>query len=159
MATRSTSSIGQKSSSSMGSRATKSAVFGQGSADKNKKKTTPFGIPLVETPKQLQRRFLKLYERNCAADDCKVLNSIKKTLREGIQLDSLQARVSQFFQKPVSLYHIFMCSSGECYFKGKNLILLSLNMERPKIFLLFSSMQLFILEKQLCPPSLQPLCV
>jgi len=91
MATKSSSSIGQQSGSTMGNRATKSAVFG---GDRNKKKP-PFGIPMIETPKQLQRRFLKLYERNCAADGCKALNSVRKTLREGVLQDSLQARVSE----------------------------------------------------------------
>jgi len=47
----------------------------------------------VETPKQIQRRLLKVYEQHCAADDSLALSSVKKTLRAGIQQQSLQARV------------------------------------------------------------------
>jgi hypothetical protein len=45
-----------------------------------------------ETPRQLQRRLMKAYERNCATGDYTVLPSIRKTLRDGMQNDSLQAR-------------------------------------------------------------------
>jgi len=48
----------------------------------------------VETPKQIQRRLLKIYEHLCAADESLALVSVKRTLRAGIQQNSLQARVN-----------------------------------------------------------------
>ena len=90
MARKTMNSMRSKSASAAG-RTARSGVFGQ-SNDKKKKKSA-FDVPNNETPKQLQRRLLKLYERNCAADNCKVLNSVKRTIREGVHSDSLQARV------------------------------------------------------------------
>ena len=46
------------------------------------------------SPKQIQRRLLKIYEHLCAADDSLALVSVKRTLRAGIHQDSLQARVN-----------------------------------------------------------------
>jgi len=48
----------------------------------------------VETPKQIQRRLLKIYEQLCAADDSLALSSVKRTLRAGMQQNSFQARVN-----------------------------------------------------------------
>lgn len=101
MATGNLSPLGLKSAGDS-SRSLKSVVFGQTAS----KKKSPI-ISMPETPKQLQRRMLKLYERNCAADGCKILSSLKKTLREGIQQDSLQARVS-------SLCELFLCFCERC---------------------------------------------
>jgi len=48
----------------------------------------------VDTPKQIQRRLLKVYEHNCAADESLALSSVKKTLRAGIHQNILQAKVN-----------------------------------------------------------------
>jgi len=48
----------------------------------------------VDTPKQIQRRLMKVYEHLCAADESLALVSVKRTLRTGIQQNSLQARVN-----------------------------------------------------------------
>jgi len=48
----------------------------------------------VETPKQTQRRLLKIYEHLCAADESLALVSVKRTLRAGMQQNSFQARVT-----------------------------------------------------------------
>jgi len=48
----------------------------------------------VETPKQIMRRLMKVYEQLCAADESLALVSVKRTLRAGIQQNSLQARVN-----------------------------------------------------------------
>jgi len=46
-----------------------------------------------DTAKQIQRRLLKTYEHNCAADDSLALSSVKRTLRAGIHQNSFQAKV------------------------------------------------------------------
>jgi len=59
----------------------------------------------VETPKQILRHLMKLYEQHCVADDSLALSSVKRTIRTGIQLKSLPARVnfwtSNFFSIPL----------------------------------------------------------
>jgi len=48
----------------------------------------------ADTPKQIQRRLLRVYEQNCAADESLALSSVKKTLRAGSHQNSLQAKVN-----------------------------------------------------------------
>jgi len=49
--------------------------------------------PVDDTAKQIQRRLLKTYDHNCAADESLALSSVRRTLRAGIHQNSFQARV------------------------------------------------------------------
>jgi len=60
-------------------------------------KTGKAAVVEVETPKQIQRRLLKLYEQLCAAEDSLVLSSVKRTLRAGMHQETPQARVCVFY--------------------------------------------------------------
>jgi len=48
----------------------------------------------AESPKQIQKRLLKVYQRNCAADESLALSSVRRTLRAGIHQGLLQANVN-----------------------------------------------------------------
>jgi len=79
---------------SASSRPKSSVPTGSKSAASRGKNDKSCSVVEVDTPKQIQRRLLKIYEHLCAADESLALVSVKRTLRSGMQQNSLQARVN-----------------------------------------------------------------